>query len=255
MHRTSSLAAAALLIASAAFNPASAADLKVLSPGATESALTEVIAQFEQSTGHKITINYGPVGGLANRVKKGEAADIVILSEPVAAELRKEGKLVAGSETVIAKSGVGVFVRKGDPRPDISTLDAFMRSLANAKVIAYADPSLGGSASIYMGQLMDSLDVTGSIKPRTKLVPPAKPLLDLVANGGAEFGFNQIPEILPDSRLELVGPLPPQIQNYTKYVASVAVTSTHHDVGKAFIAYLTSPAAVSIMKSKGFEPL
>jgi molybdate transport system substrate-binding protein len=256
MYRVlSSLAAAMLLCASIAPNHAGAADIKILSPGATEGALSELIPQFERSSGHKVTINYGPVGALADRVRKGEPADVAILSEPVAADLRKQGKLVAGSEAVVAKVGIGVFVRKGDPKPDISSVDAFLHALAIAKSIAYADPALGGSTSILVGELMNSLDITGSIKPKTKLVPPAKPLLDLIAGGGAEFGFNPISEILPDPRVELVGPLPGPIQKYTRYVASLVATSQQQDVFKALVSFLSSPAAAAVMKTKGFEPL
>jgi molybdate transport system substrate-binding protein len=253
MYRVTTFAAAVLLCASTAFDRAGAAELKVLSPGATESSLSEILPQFERATEHKLKIEYGPVGALANRVKKGEAVDVVILSEPVAEELRKDSVVVAGSEALIAKVGVGVFVRKGAPKPDISSMAAFMRAISNARIIAYADPKLGGSASIYVGNLMESLDVTGSIGPKTKLVPPAKPLLDLVAKGDVEFGFGPISEILPDPRLEVVGPLPAEIQNYSKYVAGVVTTSKQHDAGKALIAYLASPAATAVFKTKGFE--
>lgn len=255
MHRVVSLAAAILFYACAVPNHASAAEIKIFSPGATEGALSELIPQFEQSSGYKVTINYGPVGALADRLRNGEAADVAILSEPVIEKLRKEGKLVAGSEVVVAKVGIGVFVRKGAPKPDISSVDAFLRSLAAAKSIAYADPALGGSTSILVGELMKSLDVNGSIKQKTKLVPPAKPLLNLIAGGGAEFGFNPISEILPDPRLELVGPLPAPIQMYTRYVASLVSTSRQQDAFKALMTFLSSPAAVAVMKKKGFEPL
>jgi molybdate transport system substrate-binding protein len=255
MYRVVSLAAAMLLYPSTIPNHASAAEIKIFAPGATEGALSELIPQFEQSSGHKVMINYGPVGALADRLGKGEAADVAILSEPVAEELRKQGRLVAGSEVVIAKVGIGVFVRKGDPKPDISSVDAFLRSLAAAKSIAYADPALGGSTSILVGDLMNSLDVAGSIKAKTTLVAPAKPLLDLVAGGGAEFGFNPISEILPDPRLELVGPLPAPIQKYTRYVASLVATSQQQNAFKALMTFLFSPAAVAVMKTKGFEPL
>ena len=167
----------------------------------------------------------------------------------------KRGKLVAGSETVVAKVGIGAFVRKGDPKPDISSVDAFLRALGGAKVIAYADPSLGGSTSILVGELMKSLDITGSIGPKTKLVPPAKPLLDLVAGGGVDFGFNPISEILPDPRLELVGPLPAPIQKYTRYVASLVEGSPQPDAFKALVAFLSSPEAAALLRTKGFEPL
>ena len=252
MVRVTTYTTAFALCAGLAFG-ATAAELKVLSPGATESSLSEILPQFERSSEHKVKIEYGPVGQLASRVKKGEAIDVVILSEPVANGLRKEGAVVAGTEVEIAKVGVGVFVRKGAPKPDISSVPAFLRAITNAKLIAYADPKLGGSASIYVGDLMESLDITGSIGPKTKLVPPAKPLLDLIATGGAEFGFGPISEILPDPRLEVVGPLPPQLQNYTKYIANVVTASKHADADKALIAYLASAPATAVFKSKGFE--
>src|ERR1700676_737898 len=158
MYRVVTLAAAALLCASAASTHLSAAEIKVLSPGSTEGAFSELIPQFEKASGHAIKIDYGPVGALAARVGKGEAVDFAILSEPATEELRKREKLVAGSEVVVAKVGIGAFVRKGDPKPDISSLAAFMSALARAKVIAYADPKLGGSSSILVGELMGSLD-------------------------------------------------------------------------------------------------
>jgi molybdate transport system substrate-binding protein len=245
----------ATLLAFAASNQLGAAEIKVFSPGSTEGAFSELLPQFEKTSGHKITIEYGPVGALAARVRKGEAVDVAILSEPATEELQKQGKIVAGSTVVIAKVGIGAFVRKGDPKPDISSVDAFLRALASARVIAYADPSLGGSTSILVGELMSSLDITGSIGPKTKLVPPAKPLLDLVAGGGADFGFNPISEILPDPRVELVGPLPAPIQKYTRYVASLVETSPQQDAFKALVAFLSSPEAATVLQAKGFEPL
>src|SRR5260221_12107892 len=140
MYRVISLTAAMLLCASAGANHLSAAELKILSPGATEGAFGELIPQFEKTSGHKITIAYGPVGALAARVKNGEAVDVAILSEPATEDLRKQDKLVADSEVVIAKVGIGVFVRKGDPKPDISSVDVFLRALTSAKLIAYGDP-------------------------------------------------------------------------------------------------------------------
>jgi molybdate transport system substrate-binding protein len=243
-----------LLCAFATPNPLDAAELKIFSPGSTEGAFSQLLPQFENASGHKISIEYGPVGALAARVGKGEAVDVAILSEPATEALRSRGKLVAGSEVVIAKVGIGVFVRKGDPKPDISSVDAFLRALTGAKLIAYADPTLGGSSSILVGELMKSLDVTGSIGPKTKLVPPAKPLLDLVAGGGVDFGFNPISEILPDPRVELVGPLPPPVQQYTRYVASLVDGSRQPAAFKAMIAFLTSPEAAAVLHAKGFEP-
>jgi molybdate transport system substrate-binding protein len=250
MNRSAWLAG---LLLAAVVHGAGAADLKMLSPGATSSSLKELIPRFERSSGHKVTVAFGPVGSLANRLKKGEAADVAVLGQPVADELRKEGLLVAGSETPIARVGVGVFVPKGGPKPDVSSVEAFLHAISTAKAISYSDPALGGSAAIYVGGLMDKLDVTGSIKAKTKLTPPSKPLADFVVSGGADFGLTQITEIFADDRLELVAPLPAPIQHYTNYIANLVPASPHQETGKALIAYLASPAAAAVMKSKGFE--
>jgi molybdate transport system substrate-binding protein len=254
MVRAVTAAAALLVSALVPMIEANAADLKILSPGATEGVLNELLPQFNQTSGHRATITFGPAGNIANRVRKGEAVDVLISSEAEIGRLRKEGLLLDGSQTVVAKTGIGIFVRKGDPKPDISTADAFLRTLATAKVIAYADPKLGGSASIVVADILRSLDVTGSIGDRTRLVPPAKPLIDLVAGGGVDFGFQPIPQIFLDPRIEYVGPLPAPYQQYTNYVASLVGTSKQQEAYKALLTFLDTPAAAKVFRSQGFEP-
>ena len=254
MARVISAAAALLVSALVPMIEANAAEIKILSPGATEGVLNELLPQFNQASGHRATIIYGPAGNIANRVRKGEAVDVLISSEAEIGRLRKEGLLRDGSQTVVAKTGIGIFVRKGDPKPDISTADAFLRTLATAKVIAYADPKLGGSASIVVAEILRALDVTGSIGTRTRLVPPAKPLIDLVAGGGVDFGFQPIPQIFLDPRIEYVGPLPAPYQQYTNYVASLVGTSKQAEAYKALLTFLDTPAAAKVFRSQGFEP-
>lgn len=259
MHRVNSivaipLLATALLASCGDLQPAAAAEIKLVSPGAVGSSLKELIPQFEKSSGHKVTVVYSPALALAERIVRGERADVAILGEPAADELQKLGRLVEGSKVVIARVGVGVFVRRGDPKPAIDTVDAFTQSVRSAKVISYSDPALGGTAANYVGRLMESFDADGSIKAKTKLTPPARPLADFVAGGGADFGLNQITEVLADPRLELVGPLPAAIQSYTRYAASLMAESKDQTAAKDLIAFLASPAAAGIMRSKGFEP-
>jgi molybdate transport system substrate-binding protein len=255
MGRSVLMAAAVLIWTCLAPDHVFAAEIKLLSPGAMMSSLKQLVPQFEVSSGHKVTVTYSPALALADRVRNGEVADVVILGESPADALEKLGKLVAGSKVVIARVGVGVFVRRGDPRPDVSTFDAFKRALMSAKIITYSDPSLGGTASNYVSGLLDSLDVTGSIKSKTRLAAQYRSIADFVANGGADFGLNQIAEILADPRLELAGPLPDPIQRYTHYAASVLATSDNRSAGKALIDFLASPAASDTMRGKGFEPL
>jgi molybdate transport system substrate-binding protein len=234
-------------------NHAHAADLRILSPGATEGVLNELLPPFDRASGHKSNITYGPAGAIANRVRKGEAIDVIVSSASEAARLSKEGKTVKGTQTVIAKVGIGIFVRKGDPKPDISTQEAFVRTLMKARVIAYADPSLGGSASILVAELMKSLDITGSIGSRTKLVAPAKPLIDLVAAGGVDFGFQPISQIFLDPRVEYAGPIPAPYQRYTDYVSSLVATSREREAYDALMAYLVTAEAAKVWRSQGFE--
>jgi len=232
-----------------------AAEIILVSPGAVSSSLTELIPQFEQSSGHKVTVRYSPALALADRIAKGEAADVAILGEPAADKLIQAGRLTAGSKVVVANVGVGVFVRRGAAKPEIGTVDAFRSAVTNAQAIAYSDPALGGTAANYVGGLMASLDTGGAIKAKTRLTLPSRPLADFVVAGGADFGLTQITEILADPRLELVGPLPAPMQYYTRYAASLVASSESQDAGKALIAFLASPAAAAVMRTKGFEPL
>jgi molybdate transport system substrate-binding protein len=233
---------------------AKADEIKLLSPGAVASSLRVLIPQLEQASGHKVTVTYSPALALVDRLKKGEATDVAIFGNPATEGLQKLGIIVPDSKIVLATVGVGVFVRRGDPKPDISSRDAFERAVLKARIISYSDPKLGGTAANYVGKLMADLDITGSISPKTHLTPPSKPLADFVASGGADFGLNQITEILQDPRLELVGPLPAEIQYYTRYAIGILAASQHRAAGKALIDFLASPAAGAVMQSKGFEP-
>ena len=254
MHRWIVLAVASLHVLFTAPSRAEAAEIILVSPGAVSSSLAELLPRFEQASGHKISVKYAPALALADRIRNGEAADVAILGEPAADDLQRIGRLVPGSKAVIATVGVGVFVRRDAAKPDIATADAFLRSLATAKAIAYSDPALGGTAANHVGRLLASLDPTGAIKAKTKLTPPSRPLADFVVGGGADFGLTQITEILADPRLALVGPLPGPMQYYTQYAAGLVAGSTRQDIGQALIAFLASPAAAAVMQTKGFEP-
>jgi molybdate transport system substrate-binding protein len=196
---------------------ARAAEIKLLCAVALQPGMVALIPDFEKSSGHKVTIAYGTAGAVADRVQKGEAADIVISAAPLTDQLQAQGKVVAGSRVIIAKVGVGVFVRKGAAKPDISSADAFKRSMLAAKSIAYPDPAGGGASGIYVASLLERLGIAMEMKPRTKLFPPAEVLYASVASGDVEIGFNQISEILAQPTVELAGPLPSAIQNYTQF--------------------------------------
>jgi molybdate transport system substrate-binding protein len=234
--------------------PVMADDLKLLTPGAVLSSLKELVPAFEQVSRHRVQITLSPALAVADRVKNDEAFDIVITGKGSAEALEKLGKLTAGSVTVISRVGVGVFVRRGDPKPDISSADAFKRALLDAKVIVYSDPALGGSASNYVHELIAKLDTTGEIRPKIKLAVEYRSIANTVAAGGVDLALNQIAEIFSDARLELVGPLPEPYQHYTNYAAGVIATSRNQGASREFIAFMATPEAAAIMRRRGFEP-
>lgn len=240
-----------LLLVATASNVANAAEIKVLSNGAVKPAMIELIPKFEQSSGHEVTIDYGTSGAITNRIQKGEAADVAIATQQQIANLEKQGRIAEGSSTGIAKVGVGVFVRKGAPKPDVSSVEALKRTLLAAKSIAHADPTRGGSTAIYVAGLLGRLDIAADIKSKIKIFPPSD--YDLIAKGDVEIGFGGITEIMADPRVELVGPLPAAIQNYTLFAAGIVASSKQQDAGKAFIQYITSSAAAAVLKAKSFE--
>lgn len=231
---------------------ASAAELRLLSASALHPVIDALIPDFERSSGHKVTVAYGTAGAVADGVQKGEAADIVISSLPMIERLQAQGKIVAGDRVIIAKVGVGAFVRKGAAKPDISSVDAFKRSMLAARSIAYPDPAGGGASGIYVASLLERLGIAAEMKSKTRLSTLGT-LYASVASGEVEIGFNQVSEILAQPTIELAGPLPPAIQNYTHFTAGVVTGSNQIDAAKALITFLYSPAVKDVLKAKGFE--
>jgi molybdate transport system substrate-binding protein len=231
---------------------AGAAELKLLSASALHPVIDALMPDFEKSSGHKVTVVYGTAGAVAERVQKGEPADLVISATPRIDQLQAQGKVVAGDRVVIAKVGVGAFVRKGAVKPDISSADAFKRSMLAARSIAYPDPAGGGASGIYVASLLERLGIAAEMKPKTKLSTLGT-LYASVASGEVEIGFNQVSEILAQPTIELVGPLPSAIQNYTQFAPGIVAGSSQAGAAKALVTFLTSPVAQTVMKAKGFE--
>jgi len=156
-------------------------------------AIDALIPDFEKSSGHEVTVAYGNAGAIADRFQKGEAADLMINAAPLMDRLRAQGNVVAGDRIIIiAKVGVSAFVRKGAAKPDLSSADAFKRSMLAARSIAYPDPAGGGASGIYVASLLERLGIAVEMKPKTKLFPPTEVLYGSVASGEVEIGFNQI---------------------------------------------------------------
>src|SRR5436190_11749154 len=231
---------------------ARAAEIKLLAASALHPAIDALIPDFEKSLGHKVTVDYETAGAVADRVQKGEAADIVLSSVPMIDRLQAQGKVVAGDRVIFAKVGVGAFVRKGAAKPDISSADAFKRAMLAAKSIAYPDPARGGASGIYVASLLERLGIAAEMKPKTKL-STLDTLYASVASGEVEIGFNQVSEILAQPTIELVAALPPEIQNYTQFAPGIVAGSRQADATRALLTFLCSPAAQTVLKAKGFE--
>jgi molybdate transport system substrate-binding protein len=230
-----------------------AAEVKVLTAGAMRQVVVAVVPAFEQQTGHKVTVTNDTVGALSRRIQGGEAFDVAVLTPAAIDDLAGKGKVSPGTRTNLARVGVGVMVKAGASRPDISSVDAFKRALLAAKTVAYIDPASGGSSGIYFAGLLEKLGIANEIAPKAKLKKGGY-VADLVVSGEAELGVHQISEIVPVSGVTLVGPLPPEIQNFTVYAAGVGAAASDAEAAKALIRVLAGPAAAAVLKEKGMEP-
>ena len=249
---SATIALGLLVLGSTDESTATAAEIRLLSASALHPVIDALIPDFEKSSGHKVTVAYGTAGAVAERIQKGEAVDIVLSSVPMIDRLQAQGKVAAGDRIVIAKVGVGAFVRKGAAKPDISSADAFKRAMLAARSIAYPDPAGGGASGIYVASLLERLGIAGEMKPKTRLSTLGT-LYSSVANGDVEIGFNQVSEILAQPTVELVGPLPAKIQNYTQFAPGIVTGSSHADAARALVTFLSSSTAQTVLKAKGFE--
>jgi len=233
---------------------AQAAQVKVLSAVAMRSVMNELGPQFERATGHKLVIKFEVIGVLKRQVDAGEAFDVAILTSNTIDDLVKAGKIAAGTRADIARSGIGVVVRAGVPKPDISSADAFKRAMLNAKSITYAKDT---PPAIHIASLVERLGIAEQMKPKIKLLEGAGGtgrIVHAVAAGEADLGFAVISAIDLVPGAELLGPLPPELQNDIVYTGGVGAAAKEADAGKALIKFLMVPAAVAVIKSKGMEP-
>lgn len=233
---------------------AKAAEIKVISGGAFKQVLNALAAQYQSESGNTVSVTYQTVGQHLQAIKNGqEEFDVAVLTPEAIGTLEKDGKIVAGSGVALAKTGIGVVVKDGTPLPDIGTADAFKKALLAAKSVAYIDPKAGGSSGIYLGKLFERLGIADAVNAKAVLVHGGA-VATHVVDGEAEIGVHQISEILPVKGAVLVGPLPPELQNFTVYTAGVGATSRDAETAKAFVQFLSGPHALPIIKAKGMEP-
>jgi len=233
-----------------------AAEVHVMISGGLSAAYNALVPEFEKATGNKVVTAYGPsmgttVNAIPVRLSRGEPADVLILVGYALDDLIKQGKAVAGSKVDLVNSKIGVAVKAGSPKPDISTADAVKRALLAAKSVAYSDSASGVYVST---EMFDKLGIAAEMKDKAKKIP-ATPVAEIVAKGEAELGLQQISELKAISGVDIVGPLPESLQKVTVFSAGIATESKEPEAGKALIKFLASPAARETIVKSGLEPI
>jgi molybdate transport system substrate-binding protein len=244
--------AAALLLSATA----DAAEVRVMISGGLTAAFNALVPVFEKQTGNKVMVAYGPSMGTTTnaipvRLERGEPADVLIMVGYALDDLAKKGKVVEGSQVELVKSAIGVAVKSGAPKPDISSADAVKQALLSAKSVAYSDSASG----VYIqNEMFKKLGIEDQMKGKARMIP-ATPVGEIVAKGEAELGFQQISELKPVAGIDIVGPLPAPLQKITVFSAGIATGSKEPDAAKALIKFLASPAASAEITKSGMEPI
>lgn len=249
-------AVAGLLLLAGTPTAVRAADINVMISGGFSAALRNLAPAFERATGNTIVMISGPSMGdtpqaIPARLQRGEAADVVIMVGYALEALIKQGKVSADSRVDLARSRIGMAIRAGGPKPDISTVDAFKRTLLAAKSIAYSDSASG----VYLStDLFPRLGIADQLKSKSTMIP-AEPVGLVVARGDAEIGFQQMSELLPVAGIDVVGPLPAELQKITLFSGGIVSGAQHADAAKALLTFLGSPAAAAVIAKTGMDPM
>jgi molybdate transport system substrate-binding protein len=222
--------------------------LKILSGGAMRSLMLDVAPLFERASGTKVDIRFALTSVLQKEIADGVAFDVALLPRPELDALAQTGKIAAGTQTDVTRSAVGLAVRAGAPKPDIGTVDALKRTLLAAQSVGYSD----GPSGAYIANLFGRLGIADAMKPKAKLT--SRLVAEIVAEGEAEVGMQQIVAILPVKGAELVGPLPSELQNIIVYAAGLAASSAQSGAARTFIAFMAMPEVVDLIRVKGMEP-
>jgi molybdate transport system substrate-binding protein len=251
------LFAAALMTAAIGFflftQPAAAQStpVYVFIANGVKAPIDELIPQAERAIGHPLEIQFGTTASLKQRIEAGEAFDAAILTFEAIEDLVKKGKLVGDTRADLARGGIGVGMRAGAAKPDIRTADALKRVLQNAKAITFAQE---GASRPYIEKMFDHFGIAAEIKAKTVLTPNSAKSSELVRDGKADFILTLVSEILAAPGMQLVGPLPAEVQGYISFAGSVSAKAANAPAGKALIQFFKGPAAGPVYKAKGMEP-
>ena len=241
-------AAAALLFS---MSSVQAAEIKVLASNGVKAALEELAPVYERQTGNKLSITFGLAAVLKRQIESGEPFDFAILTDAGIEDLAKQGKVDVASRVAIARSGVGIGIKKGAPRADIGTREALVRTLLAAKSITWAKEGVGG---VYFAALLERLGIIGQMKPKIVPAGSGAEVGRLVAAGEVQYGVILVNEILAAPGMELLAPLPPEVQKMTAFHAAIAAGSKRAAAARALIEFLRTPSARTVFEAKGQQP-
>jgi len=231
--------------------PVGAAEIKVLASNGVKAALEELAPAFERETGHKLTISFGVATVLKRQIEGGETFDLAILTTAGIEDLAKQGKVDGSTSASIARSGVGIGIRKGASRPDIGTTEALKSTLLAAKSIAWAKE---GASGVYFASVLQRMGIGEQMKSKITLAPAGPDVGELLASGKVEYAALLVNELIAAPGVEVLGPLPPELQSYTVFQAGISTAAKNAAASGALIRLLRSPAAAIVFKAKGQEP-
>ena len=227
--------------------------IKVFCARSMTVAVSKLAGDFMRETGHQVDITFGPVGTLSAKLASGETADVLILGAPAMETMEQKGSFVAGTRTDVARVFIGVAVRDGGAMPDISTVEAFRKTLLDARAIAFTDASVGGTAAVFLPGLFERMGIADEINRKAVPQKSGAAVAECVARGQADLGITLIPEILPIKGASVIGKLPAALADDTTYTAAVSAGSHAREAASAFIAALARPTARDVWQAAGFE--
>jgi molybdate transport system substrate-binding protein len=250
--RTLAITAALIAASGAAQAQGQAQVIDAMITTAMKAAIEEIAPPFERASGHVVRVVYGPSGGLARRFNAGESADVVVVDSKVLDELIKQGKVAPG-RTDVARTGIGIAVRKGAPKPDVSSAEALRRALLAAKSIGHTAPAGGGVTAAHIMGVFAKLGIAAEVAPKVKLAAggPDGRVSVLVSSGEAEIGLQLVSELMSNPEVEVIGMLPAELQLIATNSAGIAAAAKQPEPAKAFIRHLAAPAAMTVYKAKG----
>jgi molybdate transport system substrate-binding protein len=248
--KIAAVAAAGCLGAMVAGTAARAAEIVVISSTAMREVVEELAAMFERTSGHKVTMDFQSGVDTSAKIEAGAVADLVVTTPQAIDELVKDGKIVAGSRVNFVQSGVGVAVRAGARKPDISTPAAFKQAMLAAQSVGISK----GPSGVYLMSIMARLGIADQVKAKGVTPELGQRVGNLVARGEAEIGVQQITELLPIAGIDFLGPLPNELQTKIGYATARPLTARQPEAAAALVKFLSSESAVPVMKKMGLEP-